>query len=130
MTKDELRSRVPGYWLERADEAIAAADLAAGNNLLVSAVNRTYYAVFYAACALLSKDGKEYGKHSAVRAAVHRDLVKPGRIAAEYGELYSTLFEERNEGDYVTFKDFSQTDVATWLAKAREFLAIAKRMVT
>lgn len=130
MTKDDLKQLVPSYWLDRSEEAVAAASLAVKNGLLVSAVNRAYYAVFYAACALLAKEGKEYGKHSAVRAAVNRDLVKSGKLTAEYGELFNTLFEERNEGDYAAFKNFAQGDVSLWVDKARAFLTVARNMLS
>ncbi len=130
MISEENRRRIPAFWLTRAEESLAAASLAFENSLLTSAVNRTYYAAFYAACALLAKDGSDYGKHSAVRAAVHRDLVKTGRIGVEFGELFSILFEERNEGDYLSFKNFSETDVASWLSRTREFLAVTRKLIS
>jgi uncharacterized protein (UPF0332 family) len=130
MIKEELRHQIPAYWLARGEEAVAAAALAAENGLLGSAVNRVYYAVFYAACALLAKDGKEYGKHSAVRAAVNRDLVKSGKLAVEFGELFNTLFNERNQGDYGYFKDFSKDEVSSWISSAREFLAVARNLLS
>ena len=43
-----------------------------------SAVSRAYYAAFYAVSARFARDGKLFSRHSAVEAAVHRDLVKPG----------------------------------------------------
>jgi hypothetical protein len=130
MTRDELRHQIPAYWLTRGEEAVAAAALAAENGLLGSAVNRVYYAVFYGACALLAKDGKEYGKHTAVRAAVNRDLVKSGKLAVEFGELFNTLFNERNQGDYGYFKDFSKDEISAWINSARKFLAVARNLLS
>ena len=43
-----------------------------------AAASRAYYAAFYAVSALLALGGRTFKKHSALEAAVHRDLVKPG----------------------------------------------------
>jgi len=53
------------YWLEQADEALAAATLNLTNGLHRSAVNRVYYAMFYAVLALLATHHAETSKHSA-----------------------------------------------------------------
>jgi hypothetical protein len=62
----------------RANEALrtAEADLAVSHD---AAASRAYYAAFYAVSALFAWEGREFAKHSAVHAAVHRDLVKVGR---------------------------------------------------
>ena len=38
-------------------------------------------------------------KHTSVRAAVHRDFVKPGTISVEFGKLYNSLLRDREEAD-------------------------------
>ena len=65
-----------------------------------SAASRAYYAAFYAVSAMFALEGKTFRKHSAVEAAVHRDLVRPGRWAVELGRKYSQLLEARSVGDY------------------------------
>jgi len=83
----------------RAAEAL----LTARHDLAVSpdaAASRAYYAAFNAASALFALEGRSFTKHSAVEAAVHRDLVKAGRWAEELGKNYSFLAELRETGDY------------------------------
>jgi HEPN domain-containing protein len=53
------------------------------------AIYRAYYALFYAVSALLLEEGRRFSKHSGVRAAFNRDLVKPGRLSRKHGELYN-----------------------------------------
>ena len=65
-----------------------------------SAASRAYYAAFYAVSALFALEGKTFRKHFAVEAAVHRDLVRPGRWDVELGRKYSQLLEARSVGDY------------------------------
>lgn len=65
-----------------------------------AAASRAYYAAFYAVSALFALDGVDFRKHSAVEAAVHRDLVKAGRWPAGLGQEYSALKDLRDKGDY------------------------------
>ena len=64
-----------------------------------SAASRAYYAVFHAVSAIFALEGKSFSKHSAVRAAVHRDLVGTGLIPVESGQ-YNELMDMRELGDY------------------------------
>jgi uncharacterized protein (UPF0332 family) len=53
------------------------------NGFYGSAINRAYYAIFYAASALLRTQQLIRGKHSAVIAGFRQYFVKPGHIEAE-----------------------------------------------
>ncbi len=64
------------------------------------AASRAYYAAFFAVSALFSDEGKSFTKHSAVEAAVHRDLVRAGRWPPELGAAYTSLSELRHTGNY------------------------------
>lgn len=50
-----------------------------------SAVSRAYYSAFHGVSALFLLEGREHGKHEAVESAVHRDLVRPGRVPVTFG---------------------------------------------
>ncbi len=65
-----------------------------------SAASRAYYAAFHAVTALLALRGQSHSKHSAVRAALHRDLVNTGQWSEELGDAYDSLMEMREIGDY------------------------------
>ncbi len=60
-----------------------------------AAASRAYYAAFYAVSALFALEGRTFTKHTAVEAAVHRDLVKPGRWPIELGRAFSELVASR-----------------------------------
>lgn len=53
-----------------------------------SAASRAYYAAFHAVTALFALRGQEFTKHSAVRGAVHRDLIHGGNWSPELGQDY------------------------------------------
>ena len=64
------------------------------------AASRAYYSAFYAASALFALEGKTFTKHTALAAAVHRDLVRTDRWPSELGEAFSWLLRTRQTGDY------------------------------
>lgn len=65
-----------------------------------SAINRAYYAIFYAASALLRTKQLIRGKHSAVIAGFRQHFVKTGQIEAEYSDIYGRVMENRHTSDY------------------------------
>ena len=64
---------------DRARDALRDAHLLLSNGGFDGAASRAYYAAFHAVTALFALEGRIFAKHSALEAAVHRDLVKPGR---------------------------------------------------
>lgn len=85
---------------DRALEAFRAAQLLVGHGGFDSAASRAYYAAFHAVTALFALEGRTFTKHSALEAAVHRDLVKTGRWSADLGRDYSFCVDVRGVGDY------------------------------
>lgn len=128
MSEAEARAMAVAQWMSRADRALAAADreLEAGDCEL--ATNRIYYACFYAASALLLSQGLTFTKHAGVRAAVHQQLVRSGRLSVELGEFYDRAFDDRNEADYQLGEASDPADVRGQLALARQFVGEIKRL--
>jgi len=62
--------------LERAEQAVDAARKLVSDGYYDFAASRAYYAVFYAASALLLHEGLEFRKHSGVIAAIHQQFIK------------------------------------------------------
>lgn len=75
-----------------------------------AAASRAYYAAFYATSALFASEGRFFTKHSAVKQAVHRDLVQSGRWERDHGESYSVLLDLRATGDYGGEQHVSQKE--------------------
>ena len=106
MNGENPKTQVVRYRWNKAHDSLRSAhqELAAG--AYAFAINRAYFSLFYAISALLLEQGQRFSKHSGVRAAFNRDMVKPGHVGREYGDLYNQLFRDRQEGDYVEFTDF------------------------
>ena len=124
MSKDqENQKTVIQYWLEKPRECLASAGDEVKADRLSFAVNRIYYACFYAATAVLLRKRLRFKKHAGVRALFHQHLVKPGLISTTGGELYDELFDTRLQADYLEFTSFQRGTVEKWLEGARELRA-------
>jgi uncharacterized protein (UPF0332 family) len=115
-----MNERVKDLW-KRANKAL----LVARTILPVdadTAASKAYYAAFYAVSARFALRDEEFRKHSAMEAAVHRNLVKAGIWPVELGQGYSRLAEARTIGDYGEGEHVSD-------ARAAEALEIAARIL-
>jgi len=87
-------------YLAHAYQALDTGRLVYDHEDYVAAVNRAYYAMFYAASALLASQGLERSKHSGVIADFRQYFVKTGIIEPEYSRIYGAAMDERHAGDY------------------------------
>ncbi len=69
--------------MSNAQEILNVANENLGTSHYSSACNRAYYAIFYAASALLYSKGFSYGKHSAVIAAFRQHFIKTNDSTAK-----------------------------------------------
>jgi uncharacterized protein (UPF0332 family) len=91
-----------------------------------SAANRAYYAAFHAVTALFALEGKSFSKHTAVRAAVHNELVKTGRWPVELGSSYNDLMSARHVGDYGGPMHVSREEAEDAIGLAKAILAAVR----
>ncbi len=110
------------YRLARAEESLAEASLLLGNNYVRTAVNRLYYACFYAVTALLLTEGHSSPKHSGVRALFDQLWIAPGRLPRDLGRFYRHLFASRQRGDYADLVTFDAIEVGAWAGEAKVFV--------
>ena len=96
MKKEEKQSLIK-YRLERANESLKAAQLLFDNKLLIPAMNRIYYSMFYSVQALLVLDEKAFSKHGQVKGYFNKEFIKPGIFSKEFGKLFNAVFEYRQK---------------------------------
>ncbi len=105
--------------------------LASGRKLVEtdpdSAASRAYYAAFHALTALFALRGQTYSRHSALRAALHSELIKTGRWDKELGRAYDFLMDMRETGDYGGVIEVSQSDAQMSLEKAQAVIEAVKK---
>jgi uncharacterized protein len=107
---------------QRADRALQTAAMLVTTDP-ESAVSRAYYAAFHAVTALFALRGRSFIKHSAVRAAVHKDLVKTGEWMAELGKDYDLVMSLRQTGDYAGTAYVSEENARRAVDAAQRIIA-------
>ena len=129
MNKGEARKTLIALWLEKAEEALASAELELNAGHANFAVNRLYYACFYAITALLVRGGKQFARHSAVISEFGRVYAKPGKIDLKWHKFCQKLFDDRQEGDYIPTTTFEIPDVAGRIQQGREFIDLIRALI-
>lgn len=111
----------------RAMNALQAAELLS-DSFPDDAASRAYYAAFHAVSAAFACAGRTFRKHSAVRAAVHRDLVASGDWDAARGEAYDFLWSLRDTGDYGGGLHVTSEEAGKAVEAAREIIEAVKSL--
>ncbi len=110
------------YRRERAKETLKDAEQLLKSGSLFSAVNRTYYAMFYEVIALLLTKGFSSPKHSGVKSIFNREFVKTGKVSIQSGKLFARMFDFRQKSDYEDLVTFEENKVREWLDDAKLFI--------
>lgn len=110
------------YRMDRANETLEDARILANAGRWNACVNRLYYACFYAVSALLVLHDLSSSRHAGVRSIFNKHYVKTGKIKKELAKIYNDLFERRQEGDYIDFVRFEESQVLPWLSKAEQLI--------
>jgi len=118
-----------GKLLEKASRAIDAAQTLTEHGDLDFAAGRAYYAMFYAAEALLIQQNLSFRKHAGVHAAFGEHFAKTGSLAPKYHRWILDAFDKRLQGDYGFDATLAADDVIQMIDRAREFLHEVRRLL-
>lgn len=99
------------YRIDRAKETILEVRTHIVNGYWNTAINRMYYACYYAVSALLIRDGIEISSHSGLRQKFGEHFVKTGKFDRYLAKHFTELFEKRHKGDYNDFYDYDEETV-------------------
>lgn len=119
------RTALVNYRLARAEETLAEAAYNAQGEFYNTAVNRLYYAAFYAASALILANGIEANTHAGVKTMLALHFIKAGKLEPTYGRIFLTLFENRQSGDY---EDFVYCDIDLYNSLRPQAESFVKRI--
>lgn len=87
-------------YLDRAHGDLQAAQSNLNQGFHGVAIARAYYAMFYAASALLASQGLSRSKHAGVHSAFGEHFVRTGLIEPEYAKMLGHAFDSRLDSDY------------------------------
>ena len=110
--------------MERAEETLQDAKKLLADGAFRSAVNRFYYAVFYAARAVLAIKRLDSAKHSGVISLFNKEFIKTEELPKECGRIIGDVFNRRLEGDYSDIKTFSCEEVNDIAEESERFVSV------
>ncbi|MEW6356796.1 MAG: HEPN domain-containing protein [Planctomycetota bacterium] len=116
--------------LESADRALEAARILLEHEMRQDAANRIYYAMFYAAQALLRLHEIEANKHSAVESALGYHFVRTGKMDSSFHRLFINARKEREFADYGIMDESVQPRLDLSLDDGRRFVEEMKRLIS
>lgn len=117
------------YRIERAKDTFDDAKILIEKEKWNSAINRLYYAAYYAVMALLLKSDLKPTTHSGAKSNFSEHFIKTELIAKKFGKIYSQLFTWRQKGDYDDFFSFSEEKVIPYLKPTEDLIKIIETLI-
>ncbi len=117
------------YRIARAKDTLDDASILAEKQKWNSAINRLYYAAYYAVMALLLNSGLKPTTHNGAKSNFSQHFIKNGKIAKELGKIYSQLFTWRQKGDYDDFFDFSKEQVLPYFEPVKSLINLIEEIL-
>ncbi|MBI4802081.1 MAG: HEPN domain-containing protein [Elusimicrobia bacterium] len=118
-----------GILLKKAQEDIKAAEMLVVGEMRRIAVSRTYYAMFYAAEALLLAKGLSFSSHKGVISNFGKEFIKTGAFDKKFQKMLSNAFGLRQNCDYELLPEIDQKKATQTLQNAKEFLSAAEKYI-
>ena len=110
------------FRLEKAKKDLAAAKATAEQGFFDVSANRSYYAIFHAARAVLALTGQDFRKHSGVIAFFRKEYIKTGIFETKLSDIIQDAFEIRTDCDYEDFYVVAKEDVEQQIQNAEYFV--------
>lgn len=110
------------YRLEKAKKDLEDAKKTLELEMYDTSANRSYYAIFHAARAILALDGQDFKKHSGVISKFQQDYIKTEIFDKTMSNIIKSAFDMRTESDYEDFYVISKDDVKTQVSEAGQFV--------
>jgi uncharacterized protein (UPF0332 family) len=124
-----IKTDLINYRLKRAWETFDDALILAQNQKWNSAMNRLYYAGYYAVMALLLSADIKSATHNGAKSNFTEHYIKTSLIPKEYGKMYSQLFTWRQKGDYDDLYDFDRDQVMPYFEPVKRLITLIESML-
>ena len=124
------RKEIVKYRLEKARNTLAEVPVLMGNKFYTTALNRLYYSCYYAASALLIRDGHETHTHNGVKTLLSLYYIKENRLDVSFGNMYGKLFSMRITGDYEDWVKIEEEDVKPFIEPAQKFITAIENLIS
>lgn len=115
---DNKRKDLAGYRMNQSKDSLKAAKICFENNILKDAINRSYYAAFYAIKAVLALEEVDFRRHKDVIAYFNKTYVATRMFPKELGRKTARLQQIREKSDYDDFFIISRNDAQLQMESA------------
>ncbi len=129
MITNENRKEIVIYRMQNAESTLAEVESHCKNGFYNTAVNRMYYACYYAASALFVANNIQVKTHDGVRQQLGLQFVQKGIIPPEMGHFYAIMFGMRSSGDYEDFVNHDLQKVNELFPQAKSFVETIKGLI-
>ncbi len=121
------RVNLARYRIDKAKEVLIEAEDSYKQNHFGLSVNRSYYAMFTSARALLALKELDSSKHSGVISLFNQHIVKTGLFSKEVSKSLPKAKDIREDADYGDFVNITQEDAKSQIDNAQMFVEEAER---
>lgn len=115
------------YRIKSALETLDATKVCIANKFYKDAINRSYYASFYAVKAVLAMEGTDFKRHKDVVAYFNKNYVATEIFEKKLGRMLSNLQQTRETSDYDDFFIASKEDAEIQCKNAESIIEAVKR---
>jgi len=115
--------------IKKAEHALEVAKELMNDGYPSDATSKIYYAMYYAAQALLKSEGIDVVKHSAVESALGYFFAKAGRIDPKYHRMLIDARKIREIADYDIEEEIIEPVASLKIEEGKSFLAAIKELL-
>lgn len=126
MTSAQIREMIQ-FRMRQAHETILEAEVLIGASSWRGAINRAYYAMFYAVLALSALKQVDASRHSGIITFFDREFVKTGIFKKELSKKLHFAFDNRQIHDYGETIIVEESIAVETLSDARSFVDSIER---
>ena len=108
--------------MEKAKPRLFAAQILFNEGLWDFSASRSYYAMFYAAEAILLSKKLAFSKHSAVISAFGKEFIKTEILPKPLHRYLREAFKLRQAGDYGSSTEVEKPEAQKLMEEAKEFI--------
>lgn len=125
----ESRIEIALHRMQRANVTLKESECLASNGMYSGAMNRLYYACYYAISALLLANNIQTSTHSGVKTMFGLKFVRTSKIDLKHGKFFSEIFDQRHSSDYDDFSFCDDMTFADFHPKAVDLIQAVRNLV-
>ena len=127
---DERRKDLCNYRLKNSEDSLMVAEDCLEKGLYKDAINRSYYAAFYAIKALLALEEVDFKRHKDVVAYFNKTYAATERIPREVGRKVAHLQQKREKSDYDDFYLASREETVEQVENTRSVIETIRNYIS